>query len=63
MKIACIQMNSQDDWKANMEQALLLVNQAAAAGAKLIALPENVLAMVATSDRIFEMPLTDRHTT
>lgn len=63
MKIACIQMNSQDDWKGNMEQALTLVKQAAVAGAKLIALPENVLAMVVISDRIFKLPLTEMHTT
>ena len=63
MKIACIQMNSQDDWKANMEQALAFVTEAAQAGAKLIALPENVLAMVANTDKIFQMPLNEIQTT
>lgn len=62
MKIACIQMNSQDDWKANMQQALTLVMKAAQAGAKLIALPENVLAMVAHTDQILKMPLTEMRT-
>ena len=41
MKAAVIQMNSQADVKANLEQARALLEQAAAAGATLAALPEN----------------------
>ncbi len=41
MKVAVIQMNSGADVAANLEQARRLLEQAAAAGAMLAALPEN----------------------
>jgi nitrilase len=41
MKIAAIQMTSGPDVKANLEQARLLLEDAAARGARLAALPEN----------------------
>jgi len=41
MKAAVIQMNSGADVSANLEQARVLLEQAAAAGATLAALPEN----------------------
>jgi predicted amidohydrolase len=40
LKVAIIQMNSQDDKRANIATALDLVDRAAATGARLIALPE-----------------------
>ncbi len=57
MKLAAIQLNSQDNWQANMQAALLLVNEAAGQGAKLIALPENVLIMAEKSEDLFALPL------
>jgi predicted amidohydrolase len=63
MKLAAIQMNSQEDWQANMAQALLFVNEAAAAGAKLIALPENVLVMAKKSEDLFLLPLLEMRDT
>ena len=62
-KIACIQTNSQDNWQANSEQAIKLVKQAAEAGAKLIALPENILVMVNKTDIIFTLPLAEMQET
>lgn len=63
MKLAAIQMNSQDNWQANMQAALLLVNEAAQAGAKLIALPENILVMAKRSDDLFALPLLEMRDT
>jgi len=40
LRVAALQMNSQDDKAANVEAALRLIDQAAAAGARLVALPE-----------------------
>ncbi|MDQ3693760.1 MAG: carbon-nitrogen hydrolase family protein [Chloroflexota bacterium] len=39
-RVAAIQMNSRDDKAANIETALRLIDQAAGAGARLVALPE-----------------------
>ena len=47
MKIACVQINSGDDMNANIARAGELVAEAAAQGAQLIALPENVFLMEA----------------
>jgi nitrilase len=40
MKIAAVQMRSTPDWESNRASAALLIAQAAAAGASLVALPE-----------------------
>jgi predicted amidohydrolase len=40
LRVAALQMNSRDDKAANVETALRLVDPAAAAGARLVALPE-----------------------
>ena len=45
MKSAVIQMVSQSDVLANLERARLLLEQAAAGGARLAVLPENFAAM------------------
>lgn len=45
MKAAVIQMVSQDDVMANLQRAGVLLEQAAAAGARLAVLPENFAAM------------------
>ena len=41
MKVAAIQMTSGPEVAANLEQALVLLEEAAARGARLAALPEN----------------------
>jgi deaminated glutathione amidase len=43
IRVACLQMNSRDDVAANVRVATELVEEAAAAGARLIALPETWL--------------------
>lgn len=63
MRIGCIQMNSGDDWQANVRTALAFASQAAMAGAKLIALPENVLAMMQSADDLIKLPLEQIRTT
>ena len=40
MKVACVQMNSRADKAANVAAAAELVRRAAAAGARLVVLPE-----------------------
>ena len=40
MRVACLQMNTRGDVAANVRSALALVQEAAAAGARLVALPE-----------------------
>lgn len=40
LRIAAVQMNSRDDKAANLDTALRLIDEAAAAGAQLVALPE-----------------------
>jgi len=50
LKIACVQVNAQVDMQANVEQACALVREAAAAGADLIGLPENVALMAASEE-------------
>ncbi|HEU0113072.1 MAG TPA: nitrilase-related carbon-nitrogen hydrolase, partial [Thermomicrobiales bacterium] len=40
VRAAAVQMNSRDDKAANIATALALIDRAAAAGARLIALPE-----------------------
>lgn len=40
LRVACVQLNSRDDVEANVATASALVERAAAAGARLIALPE-----------------------
>ena len=40
MKVACVQLNSRDDVAANVAAATALVEEAAAAGARFVALPE-----------------------
>lgn len=59
MKLACIQMNSGADWSANLATALEYVRQAAQDGATLIALPENVLAMMPRTEDLFALPLAE----
>ncbi|PIW51473.1 MAG: hydrolase [Zetaproteobacteria bacterium CG12_big_fil_rev_8_21_14_0_65_54_13] len=48
MRVACIQMNSVAEREANLEQASLLLQQAASAGAELAVLPENFSLMGAS---------------
>jgi deaminated glutathione amidase len=43
LRVGCVQMNTRDDVAANMRVATELVEEAAAAGARLIALPETWL--------------------
>ena len=50
LKIACVQVNAQLDMQANVDQACALVREAAAAGADLIGLPENVALMAASEE-------------
>lgn len=45
MKLACIQMNSQDDLSANLAQTDRLMQQAVDANARLLCLPENAFFM------------------
>lgn len=59
MRVACIQLTSGEDWQANLRQAVAYAGQAATAGAKLIALPENVLAMMSSADALIKLPLHD----
>ena len=40
LRVAAIQMNASDNKQANIEKALALIDQAAATGARLVALPE-----------------------
>ena len=40
LRVACVQMNTRDDVAANVRSAARLIDQAAAAGARVIALPE-----------------------
>lgn len=63
MKLAVIQMNSQDNWQNNMSQAVALAKQAAQAGATLITLPENVLVMARNSEDLFQLPLLEMRDT
>lgn len=57
MRIAVIQMNSQNNWQQNMEKALRLIRQAIDQGATLIGLPENVLMMAAHSSELLQLPV------
>lgn len=52
MKIAVIQMNSQENKDRNMETALRLIDEAASEGVKLIALPEYVNFLGETSEKL-----------
>ncbi len=45
VRVACVQPSSGQDLQANLEAAGALVREARAAGAELIALPENVALM------------------
>src|SRR4051794_13120650 len=40
LRVAAVQMNSRENKSANIETALRLIDQAASAGARLVALPE-----------------------
>ena len=51
MKIACVQINSGGDIAANTVRAAELVGDAAAQGAQLVALPENVFLMEAPGQK------------
>lgn len=52
LTVACIQMRSVDDAVANAAQAEALIREAAAAGARLVATPENTGFMTAGSARV-----------
>ncbi len=52
--IACIQVNADDNLPRNVENACALVREAAAAGAELIGLPENVALMAASEEQRLE---------
>lgn len=47
LSLACIQMNCQNDMDANIRQASAYIKDAAAQGAKFVALPENAVFMSA----------------
>ena len=49
MRIACIQINSDDDMTVNILKTALLVEEAVQAGAQFVALPENVFFMDAST--------------
>ncbi|QDT35706.1 carbon-nitrogen hydrolase family protein [Stratiformator vulcanicus] len=49
---ACVQCNSSDDFSRNLGRAIELCRDAAGRGAKLIVLPENVLAMIADTSSL-----------
>lgn len=49
LKCALVQMNSGDDWKKNLEDAISAIQRAVNSGARLIVLPENVLCFGASS--------------
>jgi predicted amidohydrolase len=50
-RLACIQLNSGEDWEKNIAHASALVRAARAKGADLIATPENTALMVASQAR------------
>jgi len=50
LKAACIQINSQNDIKSNIDRAEQFINEAVQKGADFIALPENIALMSATTD-------------
>ncbi len=51
-KVAAIQINSRNDMVANVRKASILIQQAAAEGAKLITLPENVAFMAENAEEL-----------
>ena len=54
LKIACVQVNAQLDMDANITAACALVREAAAKGAHLVGLPENVALMAASEEERLE---------
>ena len=58
MSFAVIQMASQDDIAANLQQARRLLEQAAAGGARLAVLPENFAALGPVSYTHLTLPTT-----
>jgi len=52
LTVACIQMQSSDDAQANADQAEGLIREAASAGARLVATPENTGFMTTGSARV-----------
>lgn len=52
---ACVQLNSSNDMRANLDKATQLIEQAAAQGAKLITLPENAFFMAASREESFSV--------
>lgn len=56
MRIAVVQMNSQDDWKKNMDVAWKLVKEAKNQGARLVILPEefNYMGVIQDMEEIAE---------
>lgn len=51
MRVAVVQMNSQEDVKANLGRAVHLIDEAARAGAEVVALPENFAFMGEEADK------------
>ena len=51
VKIACVQVNADDNLPRNVEAACDMVREAARAGAELIGLPENVALMAASEEQ------------
>jgi len=51
LRLAAVQMQSGNDWRANLERALARVTEAAEAGADVVALPENFVCMGSEGDR------------
>jgi predicted amidohydrolase len=52
LRLACVQLNAQEDFDANIAACSGFIRQAAAAGAELIATPENTGCMQPSSDRV-----------
>lgn len=50
LKVAAIQMISAKDWKSNLQQACLMIKEAAMANAKLIVLPEFFIQITGQDD-------------
>lgn len=62
-KVACIQVNAQNDMAANMEAAAISIRAAAGQGADFITTPENVSMMAGSSREIRERAMPeDTHT-
>ncbi|MDQ6961770.1 MAG: carbon-nitrogen hydrolase family protein [Mariprofundaceae bacterium] len=51
MRVACVQMQSSDDWQQNLRIVAEMMQQAADAGVQLLLFPENVLLMGSSTEQ------------